>query len=87
MAALCKLTSVRLAEAGLWNVDGRTDAASEAFEAGAEPADVMKIATHTQLLTTMIYNRSGVVQSSRIAGLRQARRNASKQEAVTQLNF
>lgn len=41
----------------VWNMDSRAGAASEAFEAGAEPADVMKAATHTQLSTTMGYNR------------------------------
>lgn len=51
---------------------------SEAFEAGAEPADVMKAATHTQMSTTMGYNRGAVVQSSRVAELRIAKRNAAR---------
>jgi hypothetical protein len=55
-------------------MDSRAGALSEAFEAGAEPADVMKAATHTQLSTTMGYNRGSVVQSSRVAELRVARR-------------
>ncbi|WP_457091070.1 integrase [Microvirga sp. P5_D2] len=58
----------------VWNMDSRAGAVSEAFEAGAEPADVMKTATHTQLSTTMIYNRGAVVQSSRVAELRMAKR-------------
>lgn len=58
----------------VWNMDSRAGAVSEAFEAGAEPADVMRAATHTQMATTMIYNRGGVVQSSRVAELRAARR-------------
>lgn len=58
----------------VWNMDCRAGAVSEAFEAGAAPADVMKAATHTQMSTTMGYNRGGVVQSSRVAGLRVARR-------------
>ena len=41
--------------------NGRAGAVSESFEAGAEPADIMKTATHTQMSTTMIYNRGGVV--------------------------
>ncbi|WP_187640146.1 integrase [Bosea sp. F3-2] len=62
----------------VWNMDCRAGAVSEALEAGAEPADVMKAATHTQMSTTMGYNRGGVVQSSRVAELRVARRNARK---------
>ena len=34
----------------------------------------MKVATHTQMSTTMGYIRGGVVQSSRVADLRMARR-------------
>jgi hypothetical protein len=59
----------------VWNMDSRAGAVSEAFEAGADPADVMKAATHRQLSTTMGYNRGAVVQSSRVAELRQKRRN------------
>lgn len=58
----------------VWNMDCRAGAISEAFEAGADHADVMKAATHTQMSTTMGYNRGGVVQSSRVAELRMARR-------------
>jgi hypothetical protein len=59
----------------LWNMDSRAGAVSEAFESGAEPADVMKAATHTQLSTTLGYNRGGLVQSARVAQLRNMRRN------------
>ncbi|TCR64648.1 hypothetical protein EV560_106113 [Bosea sp. BK604] len=61
----------------VWNMDSRAGAVSEAFEAGAEPADVMKAATHTQISTTMGYNRGGVVQSNRVAELRLAKRSKS----------
>lgn len=67
--------------ADVWNMDSRAGAVSEAFEAGAEPADVMKAATHTQISTTMGYNRGGVVQSSRVAELRMARRNAARTDS------
>jgi hypothetical protein len=63
----------------VWNMDSRAGAVSEAFEAGAEPADVMRTATHTQMSTTMLYNRGAVVQSSRVAALRAARRKGSDQ--------
>ena len=49
----------------LWNTDSRAGAVSEAFEAGADLTDVRRTATHTQMATTMIYSRGGVVQSSR----------------------
>ncbi len=58
----------------VWNMDSRAGAVSEAFEAGAAAADVMTTATHTQMSTTMIYNRGKVVQSARVAELRQAKR-------------
>lgn len=38
----------------------------------------MKTATHTRLSTTMIYNRSAVVQSSRAAELRMAKRQKTQ---------
>jgi hypothetical protein len=60
--------------ADVWNMDSRAGAVSEAFEAGAEPADVMRAATHTQMSTTMLYNRGAVVQSGRVADLRAAKR-------------
>lgn len=63
----------------LWNMDSRAGAVSEAFEAGADATDVMRTATHTQMSTTMIYNRGGVVQSSRVAELRAARRKGREQ--------
>ncbi|KRE08443.1 hypothetical protein ASE61_02285 [Bosea sp. Root670] len=59
-------------------MDSRAGAVSEAFEAGAEPADVMKAATQTQMSATMGYNRAAVVQSSSVAELRTAKRNAAR---------
>lgn len=60
--------------AGLWNMDSRAGAISEAYEAGAAPADVMKAATHTQIATSMRYNRGAIEQTSRVADLRAERR-------------
>ncbi|MFG1410333.1 integrase [Xanthobacter sp. VTT E-85241] len=59
----------------LWNRDTKAGAVSEAFEAGSEAADVMKVATHTQMSTTMLYNRGAIEQTSRVAKLRVAGRN------------
>lgn len=60
---------------GLFNMDSRAGAVSEALSAGAEATDVMRAATHQQLSTTMIYNRETIEQSSRVAQLRLARRS------------
>ena len=62
----------------VWNMDSRAGAISESFEAGAAVPDVMKAATHTQVATTMGYNRGAIVQTSRVTELRLARRNSSK---------
>jgi len=63
----------------VWNMDSRAGAVSEAFEAGAAAADVMTTATHSQMSTTMIYNRGKVVQSARVAELRLAKRLGNQQ--------
>jgi hypothetical protein len=64
----------------IWNMDSRAGAVSEAFEAGSQAEDVMKAASHTQLTTTMRYNRGKIVQTSRVAELRVARRNRAQNE-------
>ncbi|GEO13543.1 integrase [Microvirga aerophila] len=64
----------------VWNMDSRAGAVSEAFEAGAQAEDVMKAASHTQLSTTMRYNRGKIVQTSRVAELRVARRNKDRED-------
>jgi hypothetical protein len=66
-------------------MDSRAGSVSEAFEAGAGAADVMKHATHTQLSTTMGYNRSTVVQSARVAELRKKRRTPSPAKSLKKL--
>ncbi len=63
----------------LCSMDSRAGAVSNAFEAGADKADAMRTATPTQMSTTMICNRRGVVQSSRVAELRAARRKGREQ--------
>lgn len=61
----------------VWNMDSRAGAVSEAFEAGAQAEDVTKVASHTQINTTMRYNRGKIVQTSRVAELRVARRKST----------
>ena len=65
---------------GVWNMDSRAGSVSRAFEAGADPTDVMKHATHRQLSTTMIYNRGAVEQTGRVADLRIARRKRDREQ-------
>ena len=60
---------------GLWNMDARAGAISEALDAGADLFDVMSAATHTQLTTTRGYNRERVEQTSRVARLRLEKRH------------
>lgn len=62
----------------IWNLDSRAGAVSETFEAGAEPADVMRTATHTRIPTTMLYNRGSVAQTGRVAELCAARRKKTE---------
>lgn len=63
---------------GVWNMDSRAGAISEAYEAGAEPTDVMKAAGHLQVQTSMRYNRGALEQTGRVADLRAERRKRQK---------
>jgi hypothetical protein len=63
----------------LWNMDARAGAVTEAHEAGADLHDTMRMATHTEVQTNLIYSRSGVEQTSRVADLRmEFRKRANK---------
>lgn len=64
--------------ADVWNMDSRAGAISEAYEAGAEPTDVMKAAGHLQMQTSMRYNRGALEQTARVADLRAERRRRGK---------
>jgi hypothetical protein len=65
---------------GVWNMDARAGAISEAYDAGAAEAEVMKHAGHKNRQTSARYNRGSLAQTSRVARIRQAKRteNASK---------
>lgn len=54
----------------VWNMDARAGAITESLGVGAQPVDVMKAAGHTQLATTMGYNRGSREQTGRVAQLR-----------------
>ena len=59
---------------------------SEAFEASADPSDVMKLGTHTQLSTTMLCNRGALEQTSRVAKLRVEVRNTRRTKSGNTLS-
>lgn len=64
---------------GIWNMDARAGAVTEAYESGADVSGAMALATHTTPGISRRYNRDSVEQSSRVAKLRVAsRRNVDK---------
>ena len=62
---------------GVQNRDSRSGAITEALAAGAQPDDVRKAATHSQLSTTMIYSRGEEEAGARVAAKRIASRMAN----------
>lgn len=54
----------------VWNMDSRAGAVTEGHEAGADPEDVRKFATHANRQTTQRYIRDTIQATSRIAKLR-----------------
>lgn len=54
----------------VWNMDSRAGAITEADEAGGNPEDVRKFATHANRQTTQRYIRDTIQATSRIAKLR-----------------
>jgi hypothetical protein len=59
-------------------MDARAGAISEAYDAGAAEAEVMKHAGHKNRQTSARYNRGSLEQTSRVARLRQAKRTENK---------
>ena len=55
-------------------MDPRAGSSIRGLRSRRRRADVMKHATHTQLGTTMGYNRGTAVQSARVAEFRKKRR-------------
>jgi hypothetical protein len=62
----------------VWNMDARAGAISEAYDAGAAEAEVMKHAGHKNRQTSARYNRGSLDQTSRVARMRQAKRTENK---------
>ena len=55
---------------GVWNIDSRSGAISEAYDAGADETSVMKHAGHKNRQTSAKYNRGSLAQTSRVAHFR-----------------
>jgi hypothetical protein len=62
----------------VWSMDARAGAISEAYDAGAAEAEVMKHAGHKNRQTSARYNRGSLEQTSRVARLRQTKRTENK---------
>jgi hypothetical protein len=54
----------------IWNMDARAGAITDALDNGAEPADVMKAATHRHLSTSLIYDRDRLEKTNRVSKAR-----------------
>lgn len=63
---------------GVWNMDARAGAITEAYDLGATETDVMKSAGHLNRQTSARYNRGTIEQTSRVAQLRLAKRSENK---------
>ena len=62
----------------VWNMDARAGSISEAYDAGAAEAEVMKHAGHKNRQTSARYNRGSLEQTSRVARMRLAKRTENK---------
>ena len=60
------------------NMDARSGAISEAYDAGADETSVMKHAGHKNRQTSARYNRGSLEQTSRVAILRQRKQTPNK---------
>jgi hypothetical protein len=61
---------------GIWNMDARAGAITEAEDAGADLDHIRSTATHSQVSTTLRYSRGAVGKSQKVAELRLAHRIA-----------
>ncbi|MEC5293742.1 integrase [Aurantimonas sp. C2-5-R2] len=55
---------------GIWNMDARAGAITEAYNLGAAETDVMKSAGHRNRQTSARYNRGTIAQTNRVAIMR-----------------
>jgi integrase len=62
----------------IWNMDARSGAISELYDAGATPADAMKHAGHQDPRMSARYNRGSLEQTRRAARQRQEKRIKNK---------
>jgi hypothetical protein len=63
---------------GVWNMDARSGAISELYDAGASPTDAMKHAGHQDPRMSARYNRGSLEQTRRAARQRLAKRIKNK---------
>jgi hypothetical protein len=63
---------------GVWNMDSRSGAISEAYDAGADEVSVMKHAGHKNRQTSAKYNRGSLAQTSRVARFRIEKRTKNE---------
>jgi hypothetical protein len=54
----------------VWNMDARAGAITDAYNKGAEPSDIMDLATHKVMTTNRGYKRGRLEQTSRVSKLR-----------------
>lgn len=57
---------------GVFNMDSRSGAITEAFLAGADPESVRQAATHSNIATTQGYSRNAAAHTERVAKIRLA---------------
>lgn len=62
----------------VWNMDSRSGAISEAYDAGADETSVMKHAGHKNRQTSAKYNRGSLQQTSRVARIRIEKRTKNE---------
>lgn len=67
----------------LWNMDLRSGAVTEAYEAGATTEGAMALAAHTEVGTSRRYLRDTLNQTSRVAKLRIEGRTSKQNESTT----
>ena len=63
--------------AGVWSMDARAGAITEAYDAGASGTDTQKLAGHTTPQTSARYNRGSVEQTRRAMRARLEKRNTN----------
>ena len=72
---------------GVWNMDARAGAVTEALDLGADMTDVSRAATHTQEVMTRRYDRGAEAAAARVAEVRKRGRNRPRNESSERLRI